>query len=107
MSDKTILGKTIEIDGEIEGEEELVIQGRVQGKIRSERDVVVDDSGDVRATVSTRNLSVHGRLEGNVEASDCVKICAEGTMIGDIASPRVVLADGSKFKGLIDSSQGG
>lgn len=105
MDDKTVLGRTIEIDGELEGGEDLVIQGTVRGRIVSNKDVTVDASGAVEATVSTRNLSVWGRVEGNVEATGRVEICTDGTMLGDVKAPRVVLADGSKFKGKIDTAR--
>ncbi|HLU67213.1 MAG TPA: polymer-forming cytoskeletal protein [Kofleriaceae bacterium] len=101
-SERTVLGPTLEIEGEIEGSEELVIQGRVSGKIISKKSLTVDESGDVKATVTTESLAVSGRLDGNVEASDRVEIKKEGTMIGDIKAPRVVIADGARFKGRVE-----
>jgi cytoskeletal protein CcmA (bactofilin family) len=101
MSAKTILGPTIEIEGEIEGDEDLVIQGIVRGKIVSQRDLTVDSSGHVEAAVSTQNLAIAGRVTGNVDASQRVEVREAGKMVGDIKAPRVVLADGAKFKGNI------
>jgi len=100
--EKTVLGPTVEIEGEIEGEEDLVIQGRVQGKIVSRKDLTVDGSGKVEASVTTKNLAVSGTLVGNVTASERVEVRKEGKMTGDIKSPRVVIADGAKFKGNIE-----
>ena len=104
MSDenKTIMGPTLEIEGEIEGDEDLVIQGKVTGKIVSRKDLTIDSSGRVEATVSTKNLSVSGMVVGNVEASDRVEVLNDGKMIGDIKAPRVIIADGAKFKGHIE-----
>ncbi len=101
-AEKTILGPTLEIEGEIEGSEDLVIQGKVNGRIVSKKGLTIDETGDVNATVTTEGLSVSGRLNGNVEASDKVEIRREGTMIGDIKAPRVVIADGAKFKGRVE-----
>jgi cytoskeletal protein CcmA (bactofilin family) len=101
MGEKTVLGKTIEIEGEIESDEDLVIQGTLRGKVVSKQDVTVDVGGNVEASITTRNLAISGRLKGNVEATARVELCKEGTMIGDVKAPRVVLADGSKFKGNI------
>jgi cytoskeletal protein CcmA (bactofilin family) len=98
----TVLGPTVEIEGEIEGEEDLVIQGRIQGKIVSRKDLTVDSSGKVEASITTKNLAVSGRLTGNVTATERVEVRKEGTMIGDIKAPRVVIADGAKFKGNIE-----
>ena len=98
----TVLGPTVEIEGEIEGEEDLVIQGRIQGKIVSRRDLTVDSSGKVEASITTKNLAVSGMLTGNVTATDRVEVRKEGKMVGDIKAPRVVIADGAKFKGNIE-----
>jgi cytoskeletal protein CcmA (bactofilin family) len=100
--DKTILGPTLEIEGEIEGDEDLVIQGRIQGKINSRKDLTVDGSGKVEASITTKNLAVSGMLVGNVAASERVEVRKEGKMVGDIKAPRVVIADGAKFKGNIE-----
>jgi cytoskeletal protein CcmA (bactofilin family) len=100
--EKTILGPTLEIEGEIEGEEDLVIQGRIQGKIVSRKDLTVDNSGKVEASITTKNLAVSGTLVGNVTASERVEVRKEGKMIGDIKAPRVIIADGAKFKGNIE-----
>jgi cytoskeletal protein CcmA (bactofilin family) len=99
---RTIMGPTLEIEGEIEGDEDLVIQGRVKGKIVSRKSLTIDESGRVEATVSTKNLAVSGMVVGNVEASDRVEVMKEGKMIGDIKAPRVIIADGAKFKGHIE-----
>jgi len=102
MSEQTVFGPTLEIDGEIEGDEDLIIQGKVNGKIISLKSLTVDSTGNVEATVTTNNLNISGKLTGNVEASDKVELLAEGKMTGDIKAPRVVIADGAKFKGHIE-----
>jgi cytoskeletal protein CcmA (bactofilin family) len=101
-ANKTVLGPTLEIEGEIEGGEDLVIQGKIHGKIVSRKDLTVDSSGKVEASVTTQNLAISGMLVGNVEASEKVEVRKEGKMIGDIKAPRVIIADGAKFKGNIE-----
>jgi cytoskeletal protein CcmA (bactofilin family) len=98
----TVLGPTLEIEGEIEGDEDLVIQGKIQGKIVSKKDLTVDNSGKVEASITTKNLAVSGMLVGNVTASERVEVRKEGKMVGDIKAPRVIIADGAKFKGNIE-----
>jgi cytoskeletal protein CcmA (bactofilin family) len=102
QDEKTVLGPTVEIEGEIEGDEDLVIQGRIQGKIVSKKDLTVDNSGSVEASITTKNLAVSGKLVGNVNASERVEVRKEGKMVGDIKAPRVIIADGAKFKGNIE-----
>lgn len=102
MAEATILGPTLEIEGEIEGNEDLIIQGKVNGRIVSKKSLTVAEGGDVTAQVTTEKLAVSGRVTGNVEASNKVEILREGTMIGDIKAPKVVIAEGAKFKGRIE-----
>ena len=101
-ANETVLGPTLEIEGEIEGDEDLVIQGKVNGKIVSRKALTVDNTGNVEATVTTDTMIVAGKLSGNVEAVDKVEIRKGGKMVGDIKAPRVVIADGAKFKGNIE-----
>ncbi len=100
--EKTILGPTLEIEGEIEGDEDLVIQGKVDGKILSKKSLTVDETGQVKAAVTTKSMTVAGQLTGDVEASDSIEISAGGKVVGDLKSPRVIIADGAKFKGHIE-----
>ena len=101
-NDRTVLGPTLEIEGEIEGDEDLVVQGKVRGKVHSKKNLTVDATGRLDANVTTQNLSVSGVLMGNVEASQRVEVRKEGKMVGDIKAPRVVIAEGAKFKGNIE-----
>jgi len=101
-NEATILGPTLEIEGEIEGDEDLVIQGKVKGNVISHKSLTVDDSGNVEATITTNSMTISGRLSGNVEASEKVEIKEVGKMIGDIKAPRIVIADGAKFRGNIE-----
>jgi len=101
-AEQTILGPTLEIEGEIEGDEDLVIQGKVKGKIESKKGLTVDATGEVEAMVTTKSMSVSGALTGDVSASDSIEITKGGKVIGDLKSPRVIIADGAKFKGHIE-----
>ena len=99
---QTILGPTLEIEGEIEGDEDLVIQGKVQGKINSKKSLTIDQTGKLEATVTTNSMTVSGSLRGDVSATDKIEIREGGSVVGDIKSPRVIIADGAKFKGHIE-----
>ena len=98
----TIIGNTIVIDGEINGEEDLVIRGTVKGKIALKESLFVENSGNVEADIETRNVEVSGTVTGNIVASDKVEIKADGHMVGDIKAPRILIADGANFKGNVD-----
>src|SRR5215475_2585780 len=98
----TIIGSTMLIEGEIDGEEKLVVLGTVQGKIKIDQGVEIARSGVVRAEIETDSLSVAGQVNGRVTAKTRVEITPEGKMVGDIRAPRILIADGAQFKGNID-----
>ncbi len=97
------IGKTIVIRGEVSGEEDLNIEGRVEGKITLENHhLVVGEGGNVSAEVLAKSVTIIGRLEGNTHATERVLIREGGSLTGDIRSPRIVIEDGAKFKGSVD-----
>ena len=98
----TVIGSSIVIDGEISGDEDLVIQGTVKGKISLRESLFVEGSGVVEADIETQNVEIAGRVTGNIQASDKVELKADCKVVGDIRSPRILIADGAAFKGSVD-----
>jgi cytoskeletal protein CcmA (bactofilin family) len=98
----TVIGQSIVIDGEISGEEDLVIQGTVKGRIALKEHLMVEQSGVVEADIETQTVQIAGTVTGNVAASDKVEIRSGGKMVGDIKAPRILIADGAVFKGNVD-----
>ncbi len=98
----TVIGSSIVIDGEISGDEDLVIQGTVKGKISVKESLIVDRSGVVEADIETQNVEVSGKVTGNINASDKVELKSDCRVIGDIKAPRILIADGASFKGNVD-----
>ncbi len=98
----TIIGSTIVIDGEITGNEALIIQGTVKGRIALKESLYVDESGVVEADIETENVEISGAVTGNITATERVELKANCRMVGDIRSPRILIADGAAFKGHID-----
>lgn len=98
----TVIGSGIVIDGEISGDEDLVIQGTVKGKIAVKESLIIEGSGVVEADIETQNLEIAGQVTGNIVASDKVELKSECRVIGDIKAPRILIADGASFKGNVD-----
>ena len=98
----TVIGSSIVIDGEISGEEDLVIQGTVKGKIALRESLFVEGSGVVEADIETQNVEIGGRVTGNILASDRVELKSDCRVVGDIKAPRILIADGASFKGNVD-----
>jgi cytoskeletal protein CcmA (bactofilin family) len=97
------IGKSIVINGELSGSEDLTIEGRVDGKIELRDHVLtVGANGRIKAQVSAKAIVVLGSVTGNLTATDKVDIKENGSVEGDIIAPRVAIADGSHFRGSID-----
>lgn len=95
----TVIGEGIHVNGRIHGEEDLRIEGRVEGAITLTETVHVAASGVVVATVEARDVVVSGVVVGNVSASNSVSLEPGAKLVGDINAPRVIIADGAAFKG--------
>src|SRR4029077_806120 len=94
------------IDGEVSGDEDLVIQGTVKGKIALKESLIVANSGVVEADIDTQNVEIAGQVTGNISASDRVELKSDCRVIGDIKAPRILIADGASFKGNVDVDVG-
>jgi cytoskeletal protein CcmA (bactofilin family) len=98
----TVIGASIVIDGEISGEEDLIVRGTVKGRITLRENLSVEQGGVVEADIETQNATVSGQVTGNIMASERVEISAGGKMVGDLKAPRILIADGATFKGNVD-----
>jgi len=98
----TVIGSSIVIDGEISGDEDLVIRGTVKGKIALKESLYVESSGVIEADIDTASVEVSGQVTGNIVASEKVELKAACKVVGDIRSPRILIADGATFKGTVD-----
>ena len=101
--DRATIGPSIFIKGDLAGEEDLVIEGRVEGKVDlKQHNVTIGKNGRVKADVFGRVVTVEGEVDGNVFAQEQAILRQSGAVRGNITSPRVTLEDGSRFKGSID-----
>ena len=98
----TVVGPSILISGNLQGDEDLTVLGRVEGSLTLTKTLNVEESGIVKAEISVRNAIVSGVIVGNVTASDSVEITEAGRMVGDIRAPRVIIVDGARFRGAVD-----
>ncbi|MEJ2085086.1 MAG: polymer-forming cytoskeletal protein [Acidobacteriota bacterium] len=105
-SERAVIGPTVRIKGEVAGEEDLVVQGEIEGKIEVRgRGVTIGKSGRVRADVHARSIRVEGRVRGDLFGEQEIVIEAEGDVEGNLVAPSVRLENGSRFKGSIDMEQ--
>ena len=101
--DIATIGKSVIVKGELSGSEDLYVDGEVEGSIALRgQSLTVGPNGRVRANIEARNVIVHGRVDGNVHASDRVELRKSASLSGDISTARVAIEDGAFFKGSID-----
>ena len=101
--DMVNIGKSVVIKGELNGSEDLTIEGQVEGKIELKDHVLtIGPNGKIKAEVFAKSVVVLGEVTGNVTASEKVDIRDNGSVDGDIASPRVAIAEGAHFRGSVD-----
>ena len=99
------IGRTIFIKGELLGEEDLLIEGRVEGRIElRQNNVTVGKNGRVKADIYGKTISVEGEVQGNLHGEEHLALRQSSQVRGNIVAPRVVLEDGCRFKGSIDMS---
>jgi cytoskeletal protein CcmA (bactofilin family) len=104
---RSVIGKTLFINGEITSDEEVLIEGKIEGTIRSNHRVIVGTSGNVNADIDAKEVIIKGAVKGNVSCSHKIEIVPDGRLTGNITSDKVVLAEGAIFKGHIDMQSGG
>ena len=102
------IGKSVVIKGELSGSEDLTIEGQVDGKIELRQNVLtIGPNGKIKAQVFAKSVVILGEVTGNVTASEKVDIRDNGSVDGDIAAPRVAIAEGAHFRGSIDMQRQG
>ncbi|HEY7789308.1 MAG TPA: polymer-forming cytoskeletal protein [Vicinamibacterales bacterium] len=106
--DMVNIGKSVVIKGELNGSEDLTIEGHVEGKIELKEHVLtIGPNGRIKAQVFAKAVIVLGEVTGNVTASEKVDIRDNGSVDGDIIAPRVAIAEGAHFRGSVDMQRKG
>lgn len=97
-----MIGPGITIRGKVTGEEDLDVEGRIEGSIRLTENLKVAESAVIEAEIEARNVDVSGKIRGNITAAERVDIAADAVVVGDITTPRLHIADGARFKGRVE-----
>jgi cytoskeletal protein CcmA (bactofilin family) len=102
------LGASLHVKGEITGNEDLAIDGSVEGLVQLEdRKLTVGASARLTADIIAREVVVYGNVKGNLRARDRIEIKKDGSVIGDLTTARIMIEDGAYFKGSIEIDKGG
>ena len=102
------IGKSVVIKGELSASEDLTIEGTVEGKVELKQNTLtIGANGRIKASVFAKAVIVQGEVTGNISATEKIDIRDAGSVDGDLASPRVAIADGAHFRGSIDMQRSG
>ena len=97
------IGKSVSIKGELTGDEDLTIEGQVEGKIElQDHNLVIGPNGRIKGQINAKNVVVIGKVVGNISAADLVDVKRLGSVVGDIKSARISIAESAYFKGSVD-----
>lgn len=99
-----VIGSKTTVKGELTGDEDLLVEGSVEGQIRITRDLRIGATGVVKATVQAAAVVVSGELVGDCTATGRVELQASGRLMGNIRAPKIVIAEGAVFRGNSDMS---
>ena len=98
----SILGPTIHFKGELSADEDLIINGTIEGSITHLQRLTIGRDGTVRAHVDAQQVVIEGRIEGDVRAGKSVSVMQTAHMLGDISAPTITILEGAKFNGSIN-----
>lgn len=102
----TRIGATLSIEGELSAADDVTVSGRLRGKIESRGRVLVERGARVEADIAGRAAEVHGELVGDVSCAERVELKPEAAVAGNIRAPRILIADGARFRGNVDMGGG-
>jgi cytoskeletal protein CcmA (bactofilin family) len=100
----SFIGPATRFRGELQGDEDVLVEGRIEGSVKVSKAFRVAAEGVVTAEVAARTIWIAGRVVGNVTAEERVEILPTGILEGNIRAPRIVIGEGARFTGRIDMS---
>ena len=98
----TFFGPNVTIDGTVSGSEPVLIEGTIRGKIELTADLRIGTQARVEATVHAQNVSIEGRVTGDISADDRVELVNTAVVDGNLKAPKIVVAEGATFRGSVD-----
>jgi len=102
----SVFGPTLRFKGELKAQEDIKIEGRIEGSIIHQQRVIVGAKGEVVATVNAANIDVDGRVQGDMSAKKTIKVSQSAVVRGNIRAPSVSITEGANFNGGVTMESG-
>jgi cytoskeletal protein CcmA (bactofilin family) len=103
----SVLGPTLKFRGELSAQEDLVVQGSVEGSITHTQSLTIGTDGSMKGDIRARTIVIDGKVEGDLYATESVNIRATAKVKGNVFAPRVAISDGAFFQGQIEMQPSG
>ncbi|MGA8492916.1 MAG: polymer-forming cytoskeletal protein [Terriglobales bacterium] len=101
--EQATIGRSVVIKGEVSGSESLYVDGRIEGTVNfGDSRVTVGRNGVVVADISAKEVVIMGKVTGNIQCTDRLDIRSEGSLAGDVVTPRICVEDGAVLKGAVE-----
>jgi len=101
--EQATIGRSVVIKGDVSGAESLYIDGRIEGSINfTDSRVTIGRNAVIVANVTAKEVVVMGTVTGNIHCTDRLDIRSEGSLTGDVVTPRVCIEDGALVKGSVE-----
>ena len=100
----TVIGPKARFVGEISGDEDIVIQGRLEGNIKVNRKVTIAAAGELKGDIQAKSVVVGGRVHGQIRADERAELLASASVQGNVLAPKVVIAEGAQLQGSVAMS---
>ena len=97
----TTIGKSLILDGELQGTDGLSVQGIIKGKIEIANAITVEKGAAIKADIKAKDVQISGQVKGNISASGNVHYMEDCTVIGNTSTARILIADGASIKGSV------
>jgi cytoskeletal protein CcmA (bactofilin family) len=98
----SVIGPQVRIHGELSAEEDIVVEGRIEGEISVTQSLKIGPGAQVNAEVKAQSVIIAGRVVGNVTATERVELLPSGSLEGNIRAPKIIIAEGAQFRGSVD-----
>jgi cytoskeletal protein CcmA (bactofilin family) len=95
----SVFGPTLRFKGELRAQEDIKIEGRIEGSIHHQQKVVVGSKGEVVATVNAQSIDVDGKVQGDIVAKKSIKVSQSAVVRGNLRAPSVSINEGANFNG--------
>lgn len=99
-----VIGAKTKIKGELAGDEDVIVEGEIEGEVRLTKDLRVAQGGLVKAIIQAQSVIISGEVVGDCSANARVEVQATGRLTGNVRAPRIVIAEGAMFRGNSDMS---